>query len=346
MVYSGKNILLLLMIFSACFLSCSDKYQAFRSRYHFKSENGTPDYSNPDYWAAHPWKWDPSDSIPIPLKNEPQDSVVDVFFLHPTTFTKPKWKASNAAIDDDYMSARTDYTTILYQASAFNQHARIFAPRYRQAHIRNFLIKDTSTAQQAFATAYDDIATAFKYYLQHWNNGRPFIIASHSQGSMLAERLIKEFIENKPLQKQLVAAYIVGWSIPKDLFSSIPVCIDPTQTGCICGWRTLKRWFVPFYLKNENGNSWVTNPLSWTTNENYVPRKYNKGSVLFNFNRIYKHTTGAQIHNGLLYVKKPVFPWSFLMLKRNYHIGDINLFYIDLRENIGARIKSYFLHHQ
>jgi len=153
---------------------------------------------------------------------------------------------------------------------------------------------------------------------------------------------MKEFIENKALQKQLVAAYIVGWSIPKKLFSSIPICSDSTQTGCVCGWRTLKRWYVPFYLKNEHGNSLVTNPLSWNTNENYIPRQQNKGSILFNFNRLYPHTTGAQIKNGLLYVKKPVFPWSFLIFKRNYHIGDINLYYINLREKISQRINSYF----
>jgi hypothetical protein len=332
---------IILILVTTLLFACSDKYQSFRSFYHFKSADGKPDYSSLDYWAAHPWKWDPSDSVPSPLKNESRDSVIDVFFLHPTTFTKKKWKDLNAAIDDDYISARTDYSTILYQASVFNQHARVFAPRYRQGHIRNFFLKDTSKAQQSFSLAYDDIATAFKYYLQHWNNGRPFIIASHSQGSMLAERLIKEFIENKPLQKQLVAAYIVGWGIPKKLFTAIPLCTDPIQTGCICGWRTLKRGYVPFYIKDEHGNSWVTNPISWTAEEKYIPRKQNKGSILFNFNRLYMHTTGAQISNGLLYVKKPVFPWSFLIFKRNYHIGDINLYYIDLRENIEQRVNAY-----
>jgi hypothetical protein len=79
-------------------------------------------------WAAHPWKWDPSDSIPKPLRNETRDSMVDVFFLHPTTFTSLKSKEiGNAAIDDDYINAKTDYSTILFQASVFNQQCRVFA---------------------------------------------------------------------------------------------------------------------------------------------------------------------------------------------------------------------------
>src|SRR5689334_8718437 len=89
-----SRIVFLFSFIAICLFSCSDKYQAFRSQYHFKSQNGRPDYSNLDYWAAHPWKHDLSDSIPLPLKNEIQDSVVDVFFLHPTTFTKLKWKGS------------------------------------------------------------------------------------------------------------------------------------------------------------------------------------------------------------------------------------------------------------
>jgi hypothetical protein len=48
-----------------------------------------PDYSNLYYWAAHPGKWDYSDSIPSFLKNEVRDTSVDVFFLHPTTYTTP-----------------------------------------------------------------------------------------------------------------------------------------------------------------------------------------------------------------------------------------------------------------
>ena len=78
-------------------ISCSDKYQAFKSQYQFKSPNGKPDYSDLNYWAAHPWKWDPSDSVPLPLRNEYKDSLADVFFLHPTTYTSEAGRA-NAAL--------------------------------------------------------------------------------------------------------------------------------------------------------------------------------------------------------------------------------------------------------
>jgi len=325
------------------FSSCADKYQAYKTLYQFKSADGKADYSKLDYWAAHPWKWDPSDSIPTALQPAIRDSAVDVFFMHPTTHTKRKKKwQDNAAIDNEYINAKTDYSTILYQASVFNQDARVFAPRYRQAHLSSFYQTDKQRAAAEFDLAYNDLRTAFLYYLENWNNGRPIIIASHSQGSLLAERLLKEFFENKPLQNRLVVAYIPGWAVPKDYFTSLKMCADSFQTGCICSWRTVRKGFIPRYIRSENGNSFVTNPLNWTTGDTYAPRALNKGSVLRNFNSVYKKTTDAQIRNGLLHVKKPKFPGSFLYFRRNYHIGDINLFYLNIREDIHRRIGLFW----
>lgn len=331
------------ILISVFFIRCSDKYWAYKSQYQFKSETGEPDYANLNYWAAHPWKWDPADSVSAPFRTEKRDSSVDVFFLHPTIFTEKNNKGQlNAFIDDAYLNAKTDYSSILYQASVFNQHARVFAPRYREAHISVYFRKDTASSFAALDLAYADIKKGFAYYLQHFNNGRPIIIASHSQGTTHALRLMKEFFESTPLQKQLVTGYLVGMYIPESYFSSLKLCEQPEETGCICGWRTYKKGFKPFYVKNEKGNSWVTNPLTWKTDQVYAPRSLNKGSVLLKFNKLYKNSTDAQIHDGVIWTRKPKFPGSFLYFTRNYHAGDINLYYKNIRENVSLRIKSYF----
>ena len=31
--------------------------------------------------------------------------------------------------------------------------------------------------------AYADVQDAFAYYMAHWNQGRPFVLMGHSQGS-------------------------------------------------------------------------------------------------------------------------------------------------------------------
>lgn len=320
-------------------LGCNNKYNSYVPRYVTERSDSIPDYNDLYYWAAHPWKKDPSDSLPAALIGEPQDSIADVFFIYPTTYTGEKagW---NAYISDPYINAKTDYSSILYQASVFNQHARVFSPRYRQAHLLAFFT-DNDLTHAAFDTAYADIRNAFIFYLEHFNQNRPMIIAGHSQGAKLAERLLREFFDGKPLHKQLVAAYIVGWPIPYDFFDSLKVCTDPQQTGCFCGWRTFRKNYIPPYVEVETSSSFVTNPISWSITSGYVSNKDNKGSVLRDFSKIIPHTTGAEVHDGVLWIEKPKFPGSAFFNTRNYHIADINLFYMNIRENVEERINSF-----
>lgn len=325
--------------------ACSDRYKPFRSLYTFKSETGVPDYSNLDYWAAHPSKKDPADSVPAPLRMENRDTLVDVFFIHPTTFTKKEdFSQANASIDDAAINAKTDYSTILLQASTFNQYGRVYAPRYRQAHIGNFYSADSASASRALALAYQDVRTAFLYYLEHYNNGRPIVLASHSQGALHTIWLLKEFFDNKPLQQQLVVAYAVGWPLKKNTLTTIPICIQPSQTGCVCSWRTFKEGYLTPGVKKENERGdavLVTNPISWTTDTNFVSRRNNKGAILTRFNKIFPTPADAQVNSGVLFTKKPQFPWSFLYKTSNYHIGDINLYYLNVRENVASRIQHF-----
>jgi len=298
-------------------------------------------YENFKNWAAHPWKKDNSDSIPKNLiEIETKDSIADVFFIHPTTFTQKDFKEWNADINDEELNINTDNTTILYQASVFNKSCRVFAPRYRQAHINAFYINQDS-AKQYFDIAYNDIKNAFQYYLEHYNNGRPIIIASHSQGTKHAGRLLKEFFENKPLFKQLICAYIIGMPIPENYFTSIPPCGEANQTGCFVGWRTYKEGYTPDNIKNEKFKCIVVNPLSWKLNEDYVSIKMNRGGVLKNFNKIVPKVVDAKISNNILWSCKPNVFGKLFFTAKNFHIGDINLFYMNIRENVDVRIKSY-----
>ncbi|MBI3235638.1 MAG: DUF3089 domain-containing protein [Bacteroidetes bacterium] len=323
-------------------ISCSKSNYAQQPLYQFKSATKLPDYSNLDYWAAHPWKKDLSDSVPVNLKETYKpDSLADAFFIHPTTLTDYKDENWNAVIDDASLNAKTDYSTILYQASVFNEKCRVFAPRYRQAHIRSFFTH-TTDSDNAFETAYADIKAAFECYLKNYNNNRPIVIASHSQGTKHAGRLLKDFFENKPLQKQLVCAYIIGMPVPVDYFTDLKPCTDSLATGCFVSWRTFKRNSEePQFISDEKFKSVVINPLTWTTETMLVSSNLNKGGVLKNFNRVVPHVVSAQIHNNILWSSKPDVPGKILYIQNNYHIGDINLFYMNIRENVAARISAF-----
>lgn len=326
--------------------SCFPSYEMQTSKYKniFTPADSVPDYGNLKFWAAHPWKKDPSDSIPKPLRKEPIDTSVDAFFVHPTTLTEDSLAGLlwNASLCDANLNAKTDYTSILYQASVFNGSCRIFAPRYRQAHIYSFYSKDTLLAKKALELAYRDIEDAFVYYLTHYNKGRPIIIAAHSQGTLHASMLLKKYFEHTSLQQKLVAAYIVGLGVPVNYFQILQPCNTPSETGCINTWRTFRTGFMPDYVKEEKEKNIVVNPLSWTSTDKLVPRKRNNGSVLYNFNKRYRHTNGAKIEQNILWTNRPKFLFGIFLKTRNYHAGDYNLFYYSIRKNVKERIDSYF----
>src|SRR5215203_3739924 len=102
------------------------------------SAPGTPNYAHLDFWAAHPSKQDPADQLPLILRYDSAvDTSVVVFFIHPTTFTADDRTEWNADLADIALNKKTDEKPILYQASAFNDYP-VYAPRYRQAHIRAY----------------------------------------------------------------------------------------------------------------------------------------------------------------------------------------------------------------
>ncbi len=330
-------------------VSCAKPPQKFEglAAYQIKTVNGKPNYADLHFWAAHPFKHDPSDSIPEPLrKNYKADSTVDIFFVHPTTYTaNEKSFGWNANLEDAALNGKTDYSTILYQASIFNQAGRVFAPRYRQAHLSAYFpksLEDSLEALKAFELAYQDVKTAFEFYLANYNCGRPIVIASHSQGSTHAKRLLKEFFDNKPLKNKLVAAYIVGMIFEPNYLTEIPGCKTPNQTGCVCAWRTYKNGFIPAFVENEQIHSIVTNPLTWDATIPQVDRDFNTGGILLKFNKLIPRVADATVIDKILWSGKPHFFGNIFYTSKNFHIADMNLYYLSIRKNVETRIGAYW----
>lgn len=305
-----------------------------------------PQYANPDHWSALPTKIDPADDCPRGLENNQANAPADVFFVHPTTYTqKPKTEFLwNQDLRDASLNKVVDESPIRFQASAFNAAGKIYAPRYRQAHYSVFLTPHKDDKQAALDTAYHDVEQAFLYYLAHWNQGRPLVIASHSQGTIHAARIIKEHILGTPLQKQLVATYLVGMPVPYDSLPGLPACTNDSATGCFLSWSSYERGFVPPYYPLALERAVCVNPISWELNENYVPKTDHAGAVLRPFSHTLPHICDAQVHGGILWITKPKFPGSRFYTDPNYHIGDINLFYLDVRRNATKRVETFMKH--
>jgi len=326
-----------------------------------------PDYSQPQAWLAFPGRNGLERSTPPGMTAvDEARAPVDVFFIHPTTFLKnDRWNADYDVSDAD---APLNSGVLLDQVSAFNGCCRLYAPRYRQATLAAL-----SRSIPAVEFAYADVARAFRYYIAHENHGRPFIIASHSQGSAHAIRLLQAEILGTPLQKRLVAAYVIGAYVPSDFVKlGLPTCDTPRQTGCILAWNTVQEGRGPRMLvehkiywwqgKEKSSNqppSICVNPLTW--NETGIAAAdANPGSLPFpkppathravTLPALVPRLTGAACRKELLEVNVPLFgPSGFQdmlsVVMGSYHVNDYGLFYAAIRRNAIARTQAWAAAH-
>jgi len=345
-----RNSIFLTLVFLLFSSFCANSRSVIRNPVVEKSDDKTartygsePDYSNLKNWAASPFKKDASDSIPAFLKDVKRDIRVDVFFIHPTSyFGEEETSPWNADLNDATVNNETDSKSILFQASVFNGSCRVFAPRYRQANMKAFYVFGTPIANKAFDLAYSDVKNAFLYFLKHYNNNRPIIIASHSQGSLHAIRLLQELFDGKPLQNRLVCAYIVGYQIKKETFKLLPLGERPDQTGCFVGWRSYAKGEIPKSIEAEDGNSVCVNPLTWATNEQWTSSELHMG-IMNSFETIVPHTVSAGIEpsSKILWIDTPVVLGEKKGPIKNYHVWDYNLFWMNIRQNVKLRIDAF-----
>jgi len=210
-----------------------------------------------------------------------------------------------------------------------------------RAHYRIFVEPFSKVGGPAWEIAYEDLKSAFQYYLKHYNKGKPIIIASHSQGSMHAKRLIKEFFDQKPLKNQLVVAYLIGTRILPDEFQNIHPLDSPNTVGGFVSWNAYKIDKLPKNYETWYKGGVTTNPITW---DNQTTSKLNDHKGVFGEDlKIYPKSLIVRVIDGLLWTSLPQIPGRFfLSLIQNYHFADINLFWKDIEQNAIARVNAWY----
>ncbi len=356
-------------------LSAGDraKMDSIRPKFSFdeKAPPPEPDYWSPDAWAAFPDRQDASDIAPPNTKYTATqvNAPVDVFFIHPTSDTSAEcW---NIPINDKE-AADGVASSLAYCASAFNAAAKIYAPRYRQASLYSFFDDKTDSGIKAAELAYSDVECAFLHYMKFYNHGRPFIIAGHSQGSGHGLRLLQEKIIGAPLARRLVAAYLIGGPVLRDM-KGVRVSRSATDTGVIIGWNTYTRdsdpdffanscvtWYAGSYQRVNNRRILQINPLSWRLGGMQVPAARNPGSLPLtkdletsdSLAPLVPKVCGADASGKVLIINKPTAPGFeceieipgitlFNTASGDYHCLDYTLFYESIRKNALDRVHAF-----
>ncbi|NVJ69855.1 MAG: DUF3089 domain-containing protein [Alphaproteobacteria bacterium] len=322
-----------------------------------------PDYTSDDAWAALPGKTSTALLQPEGVLKPAMVPEVDVFYVHPTTYlSKERWNAT--LLGDEKAQRWRNNFALRDQASAFNLAGEIYAPYYRQATFGAFL-DDSGQGVQAMLRAHDDVLKAFDNYIATRNKGRPFILVGHSQGALHTLLLLGERIAPTNLKDLMVAAYVIGWpvSIEGDLgvLPGINPCMQESDTGCVVSYQSFDKEGDPSPLlkifdatpglngKPRKGTQMLcTNPLNW-----HVGGEAKKAKNLGAIELLTEDgpipapivgLTGARCgKNGILYLtRSPAGSWAeYQMAGGNYHTYDINLFYMNLRENAAARANAW-----
>ena len=328
---------------------------------HFEAaEPGSaPDYTQMSSWIARPeLAGDPSGWRPTSdMSVDPITTDTHVFYVHPTTYLeRDRWNAPLLP------GGQTEFRTRLFvqsQASAFNQDAMIWAPRYRQAAYGAFLL-DNADARKALDLAYSDVAAAFDEFVRQVPES-PIVLAGHSQGARHVEQLLRKKIAGKPIAKRIVAAYVVGWPISTiaDLPAlGLPACRSPDQSDCILSWMSfgdpanpdliLDQWRHtkgPTGLERRREDILCVNPLTGTIN-GAGSAETNPGTLVPNANlvsaRLETGVVGAHCDKGLLLLEGEIPPLGpYVLPGNNYHVYDYAMFWQAIRNDAQRRIDAW-----
>jgi len=147
-----------------------------------------PDYSQATYWYGQ--------------TEQVGKRPVDIFYVYPTLGNQPTDADGQPLLLSDITQQEQRQAALgnqrfnqeVYAATDYN----FYAP-----FLQN--IDDADMKEQLRRVAAADIAEAFDYYMTHFNQGRPFILLGHSQGSSVLLQLLKNHINNKDFN-QMVAA--------------------------------------------------------------------------------------------------------------------------------------------
>ena len=275
----------------------------------------------------------------------------DVFFICPTVYSGRE-DSFHMALDDE--AAKGDFLGATnMEKGIYDADCRFFAPYYRQAGLNVYELPEEER-EPYLAFAYADVKDAFTYYLEHYNEGRPIILAGFSQGADMSIRLLKECFAEEEVNDRLVACYAIGWRITEEELAEYPhlrFAAGEDDTGVIVSFNSEAEAVTDSLVIPAGTRTLAINPLNWKTDGTPAGREENLGACFTDYDGAVTteipHLTGAYLDpvRGALKVTD-VTPEEYppvlsIFSDGVYHLYDYQFFYRNLQENVAARLDAY-----
>lgn len=290
-------------------------------------------------------------------KQENGDKKVDLFYIYPTCNNQ----TSEIAEIDNYMRSQA-YVTYDSGPSCMAGFTNVFAPYYRQVTITT-VAKDSKKCTEAIykSVVRTDIYASLDYYFEHYNQGRPVIFASHSQGSSVMQIVLAEYMKLHPnYYNRMVCAYKLGYNYLKSYAEAYPhvkFATGEEDTGVVIGWNS-ERADVPLndwsFVVNEPGKTVpCINPLNWKTDSTPAGVGENKGTYDKTTHKVKTGVADATIRTDRNVLVVTTAPESYtecylegLFCHGCLHPYDWEFFYANIQENAQKRINKWFETHK
>jgi len=212
-------------------------------------------YSDPALWICRPGRADAcavnldatviakDGSMTREAFRADPDAPIDCFYAYPTVSMEPTGNA-DFAIDGNLKR------TVVLEFARFGARCRLFAPVYREVTVPALIsLMSGKPMPLSWELAYADVLAAWKSYLANDNQGRGFVLVGHSQGAGMLGTLIKQEIDGKPIQSQMVSALLLGQAgflavkpgaEPALVYPHVPLCRANAEIGCVISFSSFR----------------------------------------------------------------------------------------------------------
>ncbi len=283
---------------------------------------------------------------------------IDTFYIYSTVyFGIGEGDPNYATLDNAEMLAGIEVEYAI-KTKAFEDSTNVFVPYYRQVGMKyagETWMKTGDVRTVFCGMPYEDITAALDYYFEHYNEGRPFIIAGHSQGSAILRLVLIEYFKKHPeYYERMVAAYAIGFCITKEDLEANPhmkFATGETDTGVIISWNTEgpKNVEVNAQTLVMMPGAISINPLNWKLDETYAPASENLGSLVMDLQtgatEIRDIGADAQVNlaRGTVVTNADAIPNEMedYAGPQNYHQDDYSIYFNNVKNNVAKRIAAY-----
>lgn len=280
------------------------------------------DYSDSDNWMFLP---------------EECTKEVDTIYLYPSAYGLTDEAADDIAdIDDVSMRLMAIYYASS-QASVFDESTNLYVPYYRQFTVNSLVDMIDKSPESVQYIASQDIYNMLDYYFENHNDGRPFILAGHSQGSVWLTIVLEDYMKAHPeYYERMVAAYVIGYSVTEEYLERNPhlkFAQASDDTGVIISYNTEGPGNKDAFNCVVREGAVSINPISWKLDDTYA----SNGSV----------DARIDTERGVVVCTSIENPPELKIALAEYfgedslHLYDYDLYWEELQKNAADRIKSF-----